>query len=469
LLEQFDTGARHLIVHAAREAREFGHSYVGPEHLLIGAALVVDGPVAVVLDEYDIKADAVRAVVRQVAGGHPSLPPHADIPFTDATVATFAAALAESKATGQRNIGVRQLLLAVTLARRGQTEQVLNRIGVDLTRMRTQLEWQRVAGEFDDAGTPIPAVTLVSAPATAPPRQAHLVQDQASARLTATTNRRRLGYRAITAKFAGPAAWAAVSVSTAKQPLHGVAPFSPALVIGMSAAYLLWVLIPQLVGAVVGTRRVFREWLAPDRWIIWLCAVGTIAIVAQCIAVVRADVWIGGAATVIAGCLAGVMSFRMYRTSDRFGGTAALVLAASLITCGGYLTTDPKNLGFLPLTALVATLCLIRISSVKAFLRFVLGGLFLCLSVLFFDLGRIPEGVSAFGGGVLLVSLVGFATTRSTLPQVVYSTTCAVGAGIGVTGMFWAGRPLAAMAFLAVAVGFAFVSADRLRRASRVS
>ena len=49
--EQFTTKARSAIERARLAALEFGHSYVGTEHLLIGIAAETEGMAAAVLGE----------------------------------------------------------------------------------------------------------------------------------------------------------------------------------------------------------------------------------------------------------------------------------------------------------------------------------------------------------------------------------------------------------------------------------
>jgi ATP-dependent Clp protease ATP-binding subunit ClpA len=54
--------------YAFQASRELGHSYVGPEHVLIGLAAVPDSIAGTLLKKYGVTAEALRQKVVKVVG-----------------------------------------------------------------------------------------------------------------------------------------------------------------------------------------------------------------------------------------------------------------------------------------------------------------------------------------------------------------------------------------------------------------
>ena len=53
-------GARRVIEYAVKEARTFGHNYIGTEHILLGLLLEADGTAVKVLTNLGVKIEDVR-------------------------------------------------------------------------------------------------------------------------------------------------------------------------------------------------------------------------------------------------------------------------------------------------------------------------------------------------------------------------------------------------------------------------
>lgn len=68
MFERFSAGAREVVVRAQQEARSFGHSWVGSEHLLLGVLAQPDAPGVSVLTELGVTLDTGRAALGQVIG-----------------------------------------------------------------------------------------------------------------------------------------------------------------------------------------------------------------------------------------------------------------------------------------------------------------------------------------------------------------------------------------------------------------
>ena len=60
MFERFTDNARHVVVQAQSEARQFGHGFIGCEHLLL-ALVTLDEPAAAVLREHGLTPERTRA------------------------------------------------------------------------------------------------------------------------------------------------------------------------------------------------------------------------------------------------------------------------------------------------------------------------------------------------------------------------------------------------------------------------
>ena len=69
MFERFTNSARQIVVQAQAQARQFGHGFIGREHLLL-ALVSLDGSAAVVLQDQGLTPERTRAeVVRMVGPG----------------------------------------------------------------------------------------------------------------------------------------------------------------------------------------------------------------------------------------------------------------------------------------------------------------------------------------------------------------------------------------------------------------
>ncbi|HZG34697.1 MAG TPA: Clp protease N-terminal domain-containing protein [Gaiellaceae bacterium] len=129
-LARFTRAARAVVAAAEEEARALGHSRVGTEHLLLGAALVKAGGAAAALQAAGVDAERMREalVAAQPAGPEPR---RRHLPFTRAAKRSLENALAEAVHLRTRWIGSEHVLLGVLATERGGAVELLGAIGVD--------------------------------------------------------------------------------------------------------------------------------------------------------------------------------------------------------------------------------------------------------------------------------------------------------------------------------------------------
>jgi hypothetical protein len=138
LFQRFTEPARRAVTGAQEEAREFGHNYVGTEHLLLGLLRVRDGVAARALESFGVSHEAVQAQVERIIGRGPGAP-RGHVPFTPRSKKVLELALREALQLGHNYIGTEHVLLGLVREGEGVAAQILVRLGADLPRVRQQV------------------------------------------------------------------------------------------------------------------------------------------------------------------------------------------------------------------------------------------------------------------------------------------------------------------------------------------
>jgi hypothetical protein len=130
--------ARGAVELAGREARGFGHAYVGPEHVLLG---LLDGlgETAAGLRSAGIGASDVRTLVDCIVGVGAPIPIDHPVSLSDRAQRVVVRALAFARDGGCEEAGTDHLLLALLLERPSIAARVIEDLGVDAAELRDQL------------------------------------------------------------------------------------------------------------------------------------------------------------------------------------------------------------------------------------------------------------------------------------------------------------------------------------------
>jgi len=158
MFERFTDRARRAVVLASDEARELGHDYVGPEHILLGIAHEGHGVGAMALTSVGISDEAIRRQIEETAGrGEHRLTGH--IPFTDRAKKGLELATRESLRLGHDYIGTEHLLLGIADEGGGLAAHILVSCGANSARIHElvarQLDSLKTRGE-GSASPPTP-------------------------------------------------------------------------------------------------------------------------------------------------------------------------------------------------------------------------------------------------------------------------------------------------------------------------
>jgi ATP-dependent Clp protease ATP-binding subunit ClpC len=138
LFERFTDRARRVLVLAQEEAKLLHHNYIGTEHILLGLVHEGEGIAAKALESLGISLDSVREeVVRQ---SEPSPGPTPNSPaFTVRAKKVLEYSLREALQLGHNYIGTEHMLLGLVREDQGTGAKVLLALGVDLSRVRSQV------------------------------------------------------------------------------------------------------------------------------------------------------------------------------------------------------------------------------------------------------------------------------------------------------------------------------------------
>ena len=149
MFERFTEKAIKVIMLAQEEARRLGHNFVGTEQILLGLIGEGTGVAAKVLKSMGINLKDARIEVEKIIGRGSGFVA-VEIPFTPRAKRVLELSLEEARQLGHNYIGTEHLLLGLIREGEGVAARVLENLGVDLTKVRTQVI--RMLGETSDGG-----------------------------------------------------------------------------------------------------------------------------------------------------------------------------------------------------------------------------------------------------------------------------------------------------------------------------
>ena len=171
---------KQVINHAIEESRKLGHSHVGTEHLLLGIARQGESTAAKVLASAGVELEKVRhqliLTLGQQRPAAPSTPPAAPSAsafgaftgpferFNDRAKRVLAFAQDEAIHLKHNYIGTEHLLLGLVREGESVAANVLNSLGVELSKVRTAVEF--IIGPGDAANMPTSPSEITISPRT---------------------------------------------------------------------------------------------------------------------------------------------------------------------------------------------------------------------------------------------------------------------------------------------------------------
>merc|ERR1719398_449053 len=148
MFERFTEKAIKVVMLAQEEARRLGHNFVGTEQLLLGMIGEGTGIAAKVLKSQGVNLKDARVEVEKIIGRGSGFVA-VEIPFTPRAKRVLELSLEEARQLGHSYIGTEHLLLGLLREGEGVAARVLEGLGVDLGKIRTQVV--RMVGESQEA------------------------------------------------------------------------------------------------------------------------------------------------------------------------------------------------------------------------------------------------------------------------------------------------------------------------------
>ncbi len=149
MFERFTEKAIKVIMLAQEEARRLGHNFVGTEQILLGLIGEGTGVAAKVLKSMGVNLKDSRIEVEKIIGRGSGFVA-VEIPFTPRAKRVLELSLEEARQLGHNYIGTEHLLLGLIREGEGVAARVLENLGIDLTKIRTQVV--RMLGETAEVG-----------------------------------------------------------------------------------------------------------------------------------------------------------------------------------------------------------------------------------------------------------------------------------------------------------------------------
>ena len=146
----FTEKANNALNLAVQAAEQFGHSYVGTEHVLLGLLKEGSGVAYTALSNCGVTADAVAAKIRESAyGGAPTDLTAND--FTPRTKRVLRSAVAVSARVGSSYVGTEHLLIALVSDSDSYAVSFLNEMGVSINALVQAIQNQ-LGGQSNQSG-----------------------------------------------------------------------------------------------------------------------------------------------------------------------------------------------------------------------------------------------------------------------------------------------------------------------------
>ncbi|MFN8614317.1 MAG: ATP-dependent Clp protease ATP-binding subunit [Vampirovibrionales bacterium] len=154
MFERFTEKAIKVIMLAQEEARRLGHNFVGTEQILLGLIGEGTGIAAKVLKGMGVNLKEARAEVEKIIGRGSGFVA-VEIPFTPRAKRVLELSWDEARQLGHNYIGTEHLLLGLIREGEGVAARVLENLGVDLNKVRSNVI--RMLGEARGSATGSPS------------------------------------------------------------------------------------------------------------------------------------------------------------------------------------------------------------------------------------------------------------------------------------------------------------------------
>jgi ATP-dependent Clp protease ATP-binding subunit ClpC len=139
MFERFTEHARAVMLLANQEAQQFGHEFIGTEHILGGLAKEVHGVAAAVLQHFNVDLKPLRKAVEILLAGHPHVEVTEKLAQTEHTKNVIRYAVEEARSLRHNHIGTEHLLLGLMRDSEATSARILANLGLNLDAVREEV------------------------------------------------------------------------------------------------------------------------------------------------------------------------------------------------------------------------------------------------------------------------------------------------------------------------------------------
>jgi len=150
MFEKFTEKAIKVVMLSQEEARRLGHNFVGTEQILLGLIGEGTGIAAKVLKSMGVNLKDARVEVEKIIGRGSGFVA-VEIPFTPRAKRVLELSLEEARQLGHNYIDTEHLLLGLIREGEGVAARVMENLGVDVSKVRTQV--LRMQGDTVEVGS----------------------------------------------------------------------------------------------------------------------------------------------------------------------------------------------------------------------------------------------------------------------------------------------------------------------------
>ncbi len=140
MFERFTEHAREVMSLANQEAQQFGHEFIGTEHILWGLAKEVQGVAAAVLKHFNVDLKPLRKEVETLLEGRPHVEATEKLAQTEHTKNVIRYAVEEARSLHHNYVGTEHLLLGLMRDGKALSAKVLTNLGLRIDAVREQVE-----------------------------------------------------------------------------------------------------------------------------------------------------------------------------------------------------------------------------------------------------------------------------------------------------------------------------------------
>jgi ATP-dependent Clp protease ATP-binding subunit ClpC len=138
MFEYFNDKAIAVIMLSQEEARRMGHNFVGTEQILLGVIKEATSVAATVLSEMGITYENAHPEVEKLIGRGSGFAP-AELPFTPKTKQILEGAVHQARQLDSPSVAPEHILLSLIQDKDNVAAKVLQNLGLDLSKVRTQI------------------------------------------------------------------------------------------------------------------------------------------------------------------------------------------------------------------------------------------------------------------------------------------------------------------------------------------